>query len=330
MDRPLPVFAVVGRALWFVIANVFTLFRLTWLPLAALVAAGYGLAYGVVQQSPGMTFDKVAEQDVYFHAEIATLLLQGLALSVVAVHVHRIILFGERMPNVYFAFPFGRTEFLYVLMGALTYFVLIVLLGFLVLGILALMIGVGTGQDTSRVFAAMMAVAEDMDASPALIAGAIFAALFVYILMIWIMLRLTVWPPAVVANNRLALGEALRLTKGRVWALLGLMIASSIVFIPILVVIAAWAYKVKAGDSFELIVAGSLEGKVKHLLSGSVTPNVIVYEFVFQFLATSYTVAVLSYAYRALKGLDGERPIDQQTGEPADDPILHMKPLGAH
>jgi hypothetical protein len=327
MMEPLPIFAIVGRSLWFVVANLFSLFRLTWLPCAALVAAGWGLAYAVVSQSPGLTFEKLDENDLFTYAAYTSLVLQGLALSVVAVQVHRIILFGDRRPNVYFAFPFGRTELLYVVMGALTYVALFVLLLIVILGVVAVVVAVSAGASVTEAlaqqFSHYMAAGKDAEPSAVFVAGAVFATIFVYVLIIWIMLRLTVWPPAVVANNRLALGEALGLTKGRVWALLGLMIASSLVFIPIFFALGFWAYSagLEGGENFFLVTA--LEGKVKVLLDGPVDPDLVVFDFAAQLLVTCYTVAILSFAYKALKGFDAERPIGEQ-GED-NDPILHMK-----
>jgi hypothetical protein len=191
----------------------------------------------------------------------------------------------------------------------------------------ALVIALGSGASLTEAFAHMfsyyMTAGADAKPSAAFVAGAVFATIFVYVLVIWVMLRLTVWPPAVVANNALALGEALRLTKGRVWALLGLMIASSLIFLPIVFALAAWAYSARLEGAEDFLLSTSLDGKVKVLLAGPVNPDLIVFEFAVQMLATCYTVAILSYAYKALKGFDAERPIGEQ-GED-DDPILHMK-----
>ena len=57
-----------------------------------------------------------------------------------------------------------------------------------------------------------------------------------------------------------------------------------------------------------------------------VNPNAIVFEFFYLLTATAYTVAILSFAYKALKGFDVDNAIGDQSTE--DDPSLHM-PMGA-
>jgi len=248
---------------------------------------------------------------------------------VIAVNVHRIILFDDRRPNVYFAFPFGRTELLYVVMGALTYFFLALLIGVIAYVYFLLMSLAPRGA--ALLIAAMVEAAADAapKASPWMI-GITYATIIVtYILGVWLMLRLTVWPPAVVANNRLSLGEALRLSKGRVFALLGLMIASILAYIAALfafaVVLAIGVYA-SAGaeaDTMASFDSGVLINKVAVALSGQlVDPNAILFEFFYALTVTAYTVAILSYAYKALKGFDVDNAIDPlSTG---NDPSLHM------
>ena len=88
--------------------------------------------------SPGLSFVAVSETPLFGFAVVTELLLMGLALSVVAVAVHRIILFGDRRPGQYFAFPFGMTELRYVAMGALTFLFIVAIIAFFALGIYAL------------------------------------------------------------------------------------------------------------------------------------------------------------------------------------------------
>ena len=60
-----------------------------------------------------------------------------------------------------------------------------------------------------------------------------------------------------------------------------------------------------------------------------VNPNAIVFEFFYLLTATAYTVAILSFAYKALKGFDVDNAIDKQPASEESDPSLHM-PMGAH
>lgn len=320
----LPVFGVTQRALWFVVTNLFTLFRLSWLPITALVAAGYGLAYGVIQVSPDMAQGAIEDSDLFAAAEFAELLLQGLALSVVAVSVHRIIPFDERGSGEYLAFPFGRTELLYVLMGAITYAVLITILAVLVGGA-SVLVGVIAGKDPTQLMLTL--VDGGVEKMPAMLSAVV--AVGTYVVAVWAMLRLTVWPPAVVANNRLSLAEALSLSKGNVLSLLALMVLSSAAFGAAAIVLAALAYREQNFDLLELVDGVSFGHKVERLLDASLNPNNLLFEFVFQFLATTYTVAVLSYAYKALKGYDLDTPLTQQADAARSDLAPGARPMGA-
>lgn len=307
----LPIFAVTGRALWFVVRNLFTLIRLTWLPLVVLIGTEWVIAYWFAWQFPaGTTVKMLADNDDFFLVSMATSVFEALALAVVAVRVHRIILFNDRRPGEYFAFPFGRTEFLYVLMGALSFLALI----FAVVAIFtvaALFGGLPDVDNEANPFA-------DMARSGNV---AVIAMLIVsYFLVIWISLRLMVWPPAVVANKRLSLGEAWSLTKGKAWAMLGLAIFSSFaIFVPIATV-AYWAatspalVKIKNAEDFHAMLPfAPFDEKAAIALAHPMhipDPNALLLELAANFLFTTYTIAVLSYAYKALKGYDAHEPID--------------------
>jgi hypothetical protein len=324
----LPIFGITGRSLWFVVANIYSLFRLCWLPLAMLIATTYGMAYAIVEVSPGATAKTVMDAGAFMWATLTELVLNGIVFSVIAVNVHRIILFNDRRPDVYFAFPFGRTELLYVLMGVLTYVFLALLIGVISLIYFTLLRMAPTGA--ALVVAAMVEAAAEAAPKGSPWLSGLFIITFIvgYILGIWMMLRLTVWPPAVVANNRLSLGEALRLSKGRVFALLGLMIASSLAYMAVFFLFAlVIAFAANAsGDVtgwMEIFNANGLFSKTVLMLSGkTVNPNAILFEFVYILTATAYTVAILSFAYKALKGFDVDNAIDPLSTE--SDPALHM------
>ena len=92
----------------------------------------------------------MSEGTAFSVASLTTLLLEGLALSVVAVRVHRIILFNDRRPGEYFAFPFGKTEILYVLMGAPAFAFFIALFAVLVFGTATLLAAAGSNEANGR------------------------------------------------------------------------------------------------------------------------------------------------------------------------------------
>lgn len=303
----LPIFQITGRAVWFVVNNLFTLFRLSWLPLTLLLVAQYALAYGVVHASPGVSVKALNETDAYTAAILAEALLMGLALSVVAVAVHRIILFGERRPNQYFSFPFGRTEFTYVLMGALTFVAAMMVVTILGGGAIALLsAGGGDASDIPTLVQSYPLVAIPL-------------IILIYVAVLWLTLRLTVWPPAVVANNRLSFGEAWNLSRGNALALFGLLIASAVAFYAIGGAILIVASKTNMAEVLELTARPyldtSIDAKIARLIEGRTNPHIVALEFFTQFFLATYTVAILSYAYKALKGLDIDHPINSQPRE---------------
>jgi hypothetical protein len=317
----LPIFQITGRSAWFVASNLLTLVRLSWLPLAVLLAAQYALAYSVIHASPGLSAKALADTDAYTAATIAEALLMGLSLSVVAVAVHRIILFGDRRPGQYFAFPFGKTEFTYVLMGALS---------FAAVGMLGIALGSGA-------MLLVQAGGGDVSDLPALFTSYPFLVVAVgvpiYVAVLWLALRLAVWPPAVVANNKLSLGEAWTMSRGNALALFALLVASAIAFYALGGALLIAASKTGMAEVLDLVERGyldaSIDSKIARLLEGRVNPHVIALELATQFFVATYTVAILSYAYKALKGLDIDLPIDGQApSDPDFAPELGVKPMG--
>jgi hypothetical protein len=107
-----------------------------------------------------------------------------------------------------------------------------------------------------------------------------------------------------------------------VFALFALGVASVATFIVvggIVVIAAAQAGAVDALDlGKKLILEATPEARLSRVVEYRVNPHVIAYEFAFQFFVTTYTVAVLSYAYKALKGFDIDLPIDSQAPDAPD------------
>lgn len=228
----LPVFRVAGRAIGFTLWNSFTIFRLAWLPIVALFAAQIGLSAYIMQvdgetlktMPNPMTVSLIVEKALALN--IANLVLQTIALAAVAVSIHRVILFGDRRPGEYFNFAFGKTEFLYIVMGVLTALIVLSVLA-VVIAPFVLLISGGDPVGMFEKFAENPQAAFQ-DANGALQGGKLTLFLTIYfvayILIIYLSLRLAVWPPAVVATNRLSPSEPFALTRGNVWRLIGAFI----------------------------------------------------------------------------------------------------------
>lgn len=314
----IPIFQITANAMWFVFANAFSLVRVSWMPMTALIAATYGLAYGVVEALPGVIAADISDTEPYMLAAVTEALLSGIVLSVIAVHVHRMILFGDRRPGVYFAFPFGRTEALYFIMGLLTIltFVVVVLTPAIVYGIamdvpLETLLPRWPGEESDTV---------SLPSDPMVIALAIAARIVIVIGLYWIMLRLTLWPPAVVATNRFALREALQLSKGRALALLGVLWAAALSYVVVAIGLIAAVNVAGVQAGYDLVAAYeamSLHAKIASAAAGQpVDAFIVAFEFVYRLTAIAYGVAILSYTYKSL------------TSEvESDEASLHFKPM---
>lgn len=245
----LPVFRTAGNAIGFTLWNAFTIFRLAWLPFVALFAAELGLAIYIMRSlgetldgapnpmTIGLIFEKV------FALNIAVMVLQAIVITSVAVSIHRVILFGERRPGEYFNFAFGKTEFIYLMMGVLS--VLLFLSVFA--AVFAPLVFVISSGDPIGFF---KKIAEDPTSIEKIIdpkQGTFFAIMGVYfvawILLVYLSLRLAVWPPAVVATNRLSPSEPWQLMRGNVWRMIGtLFLTFGWIYVVMLVVISVSAF----------------------------------------------------------------------------------------
>ena len=147
--------------------------------------------------------------------------------------------------------------------------------------------------------------AEFTVATAALIGGLIVGVIFA----VWLAYRLLLWPPAIVANNAFALGEAWRLTRRKVWAQIAwsIVIASVILFILVGFVVGITSTRI-----LSIVEATDFEYKFRSALSGNIDPNVLIVEFLFLFVTSTYAVAILSYAYKAMRGYDLDMPITDQ------------------
>ena len=228
--RKLPVFATFGNALKFAIVNYFTVFRLTWLPLATYFAAMLALGYAmhnplfaemVQAEKPDPRF-MLRHLDDFAFIYATMMVLQVIVFSAVAVSIHKVILFGDRKPGNYFVFAFGGTELLFVLMVVFSFLLFAGIMG----AIIAPIIYMISNGDVASFFAKF----EDWpnNAPELLRTGGLGWVMFGYfvgwLVLIYIGVRLALWPPTIVATRRFALGEAWALTRGNFWRLIGLFI----------------------------------------------------------------------------------------------------------
>jgi hypothetical protein len=323
----LPVFQTFSHAFGFAVTNFFTCLRLAWLPITLLFATQQAAEYYVLgmfgphmmetdHEQPLIIFRKLFEMwDRIAILQVSMLLLQGLVIAAIAVSFHRVILFGDRRPGSLVNFAFGRTEFLYMVMAASMGLATIAIIG----AILVPTVLVVTGGHVQDWFTQLINITDKVDDSAAMMMlrqfGSLGFAYFVSLLLAaYVLIRLAVWPPSVVATGRLGPSEPWSLTRGNVLRFIGLFFLTGMV---VWILMAALALSVFAGGGFEAIKGlQSLDHQDpvelrRHMLE-TIQPwlpviyvgILIAYTFI-----TSLVVGLISFSYKALKGYDANEPI---------------------
>lgn len=305
----LPVFRVFGNAVRFTLWNAFTIFRLTWLPIACLVAIGIlPLVVGreVFFQFYGLDDRTLDETDVslFVGIQLALNLMQAIVMTSVAVAIHRVILFDERRPGHYFLFAFGKTEFAFFMMGVLTVT--------MVLGVFAAILGpivyLLFGGDIAGAFEAFekrRAIPLEAVGGFAPLAAGYFAC---WIILLFIFIRLAVWPPSVVATNSVSPAEAWSLTRGNFWRFVGLFVLAGLAMYAVIIPIVVGAYLhhrefMMSREFFDATRNLEVREQVQ-LAIRPVLPTLAALYFLLVMYATAFLVAIVSFAYRALKGVE--------------------------
>jgi hypothetical protein len=228
--------------------------------------------------------------------------------AIVAVALHRVILFDERKPGEYFNFPFGATEFTYILMGIASFVLSLAIIAAVMTPILYF----ATGGDLVGFFESFKNWPDNM---PNLAAGGVMGPLAIgyvagLLLVIYVAVRLAVWPAAVVATRRFSPGEAWSLTRGNFWRFIGLFLLIVItIWLAVGLPAAAYYYQImreaaEAAQTKEPLDADALRARWE-----AYAPLIWFGYLVFYVFTSALSVALVSYAYKALKGYDAKSPI---------------------
>jgi hypothetical protein len=240
--------------------------------------------------------------DLMIFMQVTLFLLQLIAMSAVAVSIHRVILFGDTKPGVWFNFPFGATEVRFLAMGLLFALMTICVIALIVGPVLFLV----SGGDVIAFFRDWQAKGPESIRN-----GGFFVLIGAYLAgwltVLFFLVRLSVWPPSVVASGRLSPGEPWRLTRGNFWSLIGLFILVGVtlyaLFIPF--GIAAAVFMFTQMRDLQAQSADLPPEKVFEMVR-PMLPFLAAFYFIMIVFVTGVTVAVLSYAYKALKGVDAK------------------------
>jgi hypothetical protein len=284
----------------------------------------------------------------FIFIQVVIAILQLIATAAVAVAIHRVILFGDRKPGHYFTFSFSRTELLYSFMAIVTVLITLAIMASIFVPVFYIV--------THGDFAGFFAQFKNWPINaPSTLVGDQFsvlvpAYLIGWLVVVYFMLRLAVWPPAVVATNRFALGEAWSLTRGNVLRLFGMFLLTVItIWLVVVLAIASFWYNASrhghmippmpddattmpslpdpraapaapgaiqlpsapvakedpaaAREAARRLVDRELQAVMPYL------PLIWLVELLVYIYGTAFSVALLSYSYKALKGYEAGVPI---------------------
>ena len=281
----LPVFATVATAYRFLLREIATVIRLAWFPFLVVAIVQYFAAEAMLD---GLAVDGAATagQTIASPYDFVEWIVQVVVLAIVGVSLYRLILFGDRKPGQYIAFAFGRSEVLFIVLQV------IVFAGFLLVG-LAWAIAFGNPEVALTGWSA---------ASPILI------VVLNVVVLVYLLTRFSLVYPIVLAENRLDFLRSLEMTRGQFWRLLAVFVLG---LLPLTLLIGG----LEAG--FWLLVVNDVSSReLPSDQAIAITKGLIVYQvsifYVGAILASGLTAALLSYAYKALRGL---RPDDLLTPE---------------
>jgi hypothetical protein len=134
----LPVFATAGRAYAFLVRKFGTILRLSWFVIVLVLIVQYLAARALyaamrpaIEARDVVAFANLASMSPW---QIINALAMMLGTAIVAVALHRVILFGDHRPGSYLHFALGKVELLFVLLSIIFY---VAITGTFFLGILA-------------------------------------------------------------------------------------------------------------------------------------------------------------------------------------------------
>jgi len=323
----LPVFSTFGNALGFAFGSFLTCLRLAWLPITLLLLAQQAVQWLVLDDVIGRMPDlrdvgrenPLAVFRIILNIwqqmapiQIPLMLLQALVIAAVAVSIHRVILFGDRREGSLLNFSFGKTELMYMLMAA----------AMSIAGIAIL---------ASILFPAVYVVADGNlpgfidgfrrfpDNVEELVRSGRFgllgiAYLLAGLIVIFVSVRLAVWPPSVVATGSLSPSEPWSLMRGNVLRFIGLVFLSGGA---IWILMAGTSIAIFSQGGFESIKALQsldLQGpaELQQLMRERIMPFLPVFYVIVLLLYTfviSFSIALTSYSYKALKGYSAADPL---------------------
>ena len=272
----LPVFATIGTAYRFLGREFVTVLRLAWFPLLVVAVVQYLAALAALDTVAAGGVD----QAVASPYDLVQWVVQTVVFAIVAVSLHRFILFDDRKPGQYIAFAFGRPEIIFMVLQVLA---------FAAYSVVGLIFVVASGGR-----------AVSMAEPPPL--GSILSFIVILAALTYALVRLTPLYPIAIAENRLDFRQGWELTHGKFWRL---FMVFALGMLPLGCVIAL------AEGIFWGVLAQNIKGsEFSTEQAAAVVKGLIVYQigifYVFAVLASGLGVALLCYSYKSLRGLHAD------------------------
>ena len=268
----LPVFAIAREVYAFLWRERGAILRLSWFPLLLVTVVAFFAVRAKIESyreifSSG-DVAKAAAAAGYSYWDLTNDLVQIAGTAIVAVALHRVILFNDRQPGIFINFNFGKVEGLFVLLPVA--FSAGVMLLATALG--ALFEGVGPGAFGLAVFC--------------LLAPAVF-----------LIVRYALVFPIAVVERRYNFPAAWALSRGNFWRLVGLWL---VVALPVLVFFFLIQGALMSGVSLSAGSAADMAAAIDRF--ESVLMQTLVLSFPASIIFGALGVGVLSYSYKALTG----------------------------
>lgn len=264
----------IGDAYRFVYREMGTILRLAWFPVAVLVAIDFAmLAMGptVVSLVPGNA------RPYWMPAlarDVVAFLVPALAFAMIAVALHRVILFGDRRRGTWALFSVGREELLFVGIAVLAYLL-----------------------SHSATFIAFWIISIVPPNSTSSTAIALTLTLVIASVYLWV--RFLLAYPIAVVERRLDLAASWRLSKGVFWRLFWILVFGTLpVTLAALVLFAAFGFS----GVWVALVQGLAPWWFKTQQFWTAWGIFETIGVVLSVLYTAVLVALASYSYKALRG----------------------------
>jgi len=289
----------VSRAFGFLIGDIVTIIRLAWAPLLASALLQYYFGGEIMQAALQTTQNSdPTRMMAYMPQQFLMGLVQFLAGIIALVVLLRVVIFGDRKPGLFVYLWFGGAEIRIVAVSIL-----------LLIAIIAGFIGVAI------VFGLLGALASQV---PVLgIAVGILAIVAVFVVL-WIVLRLTLISPVIVAESGLGVERSWALMKGNA---LRMFLILLLTFIPLTIV--SWLVFVAAlgGDfpAFPDIFSGMAkpgnQAEIQAAINQWQTQLMQAYSkhwlvlnvlgFIYNLVSTALVAGLTGSAYVAASGKNG-------------------------